>query len=170
MKQLLVIMGLIALTCACQPTGEKEMTIEERQEIAATIKQNFTETMALLQNNNQENFEKWMTTYVESNDEAWMKNPALWLQSLMLWSTKETIYDIWKPTEGVRSGTNLNIEEDYVAVLSPENAVYVLKGTYSVIDKDGNTSDDYPVSGTYVYVLRNGEWKTLHIHLSYLDQ
>lgn len=167
MKRLLLIMGLIAFTWACQPTSEKEMTIEEQQEIASIIKQDFMKTMELLKNNKQENFEKWMSTYVESNDEAWMKNPAIWLQSLTLWSTKETIYKIWKPKEGSRSGTSLNIEEDYVAVPSPENAVYVFKGTYSIIDEEGNTSDDYPLSGTYVYVLRNGEWKVLHAHLSY---
>ncbi len=167
MKRLLLIMGLIVLTWACQTMDEKEMTIEERQEIASTIKQNFMEMMELFKNNNQENFEKWINAYVESNDEAWMKNPALWFQGLNLWSTKEAIYEVWKPKEGSRSRTNLNFEEDYVAVLSPENAVYVFKGTYSIIDKDGNTSDDYPMSGTYVYVLRNGEWKILHTHLSY---
>ena len=167
MKQLLLFMGLFAMICACQPTGEKEMTNEERQEIASTIKQNFKETIELGKNNNQENFEKWMNVYVESNDEAWMNNPALWLNMLYLYPTKEAISEAWKPKEGSRSGTNFNIEEDYIAVLSPENAVYVFKGTYSITDKDGNTGDDYPMSGTNVYVLRNDEWKLFHIHQSW---
>lgn len=167
MKQLLLIMGLVAMTWACQTTGEKEMTIEQRQEVANTIKQQFQKLTDLWKNNNQENFEKWMYEWIESNDETWMNNPALWLNMLNLLPTKEAVYEAWKPGPDSRSGSNFNIEKDYVAVLSPEHAVYVFEGTFSITDKDGNTGDDIPMSGTYVYVLRNGVWKLLHIHHSW---
>ena len=169
MKRLLLIMGLIAMIWACQPTGEKEMTIEQQQEVANTIKQQFQKWTDLLKDHNQENFDKVMYDYVESNDEAWMDNPAFLLNMLYIYPTTEAIYEEWKPKPESRSGTDYNIEKDYVAILSPEHAVYVFKGTYSITDKDGNTGDDIPMSGTYVYVLRNGEWKFLHTHQSWQD-
>lgn len=169
MKRLLLIMGLIALTWACQTTGEKEMTIEQRQEVANTIKQQFQKWTDLLKDHNQENFDKVMYDYVESNDEAWMDNPAFFLNMMTLLPTKEKIDEVFRPIIEVRSSSNYKIDEDYVAVISAECAVYVFEGTFSITDKDGNTGDDIPMSGTYVYVLRNGEWKFLHTHQSWQD-
>ena len=42
MKRLLLIIGVVAMTCSCQPT-QKEMTPEQRQEVATIIKQDFSD-------------------------------------------------------------------------------------------------------------------------------
>jgi len=42
MKRLLLIISVVVMTCACQPT-QKEMTAEERSEVAAIIKQDFSD-------------------------------------------------------------------------------------------------------------------------------
>ena len=169
MKKLLLTIGIIALTCACQQTEEKEMTIEQREEVATIIKQQTQKMFDVLKVYNKENFEIFMDGWIESDDAAWMNNPALWLNMLYLHPTKEEIYEAWKPSPETRTGNNFNVEKDYVAVLTPEHAVYVFQGTYSVIDKDGNKSDENPMSGTYVFILKNDEWKLLHIHQSWID-
>lgn len=169
MKHLLMIIGIIALTCACKPIEEKKMTIEQREEVATAIKQQTQQIFNTLKVYNQENFEKFMDVWIESDDEVWINNPALWINMLYLLPTKEAIYETWKPSPESRSGNNFNIEKDYVAVLSPEHAVYVFTGTYSVVDKDGNISEDNPMSATYVFSLKNDEWKLIHVHQSWTE-
>jgi len=55
--------------------------------------------------------------------------------------------------------------EEYVTVISPETAILTGTGTSTLISKSGDS-----VSGTFafsiVFVLRDGEWKAIHIHES----
>ena len=110
MKKLLLTIGIIALTFACQPTEEKEMTIEQREEVATIIKQQTQKMFDVLKVYNKENFEIFMDGWIESDDAAWMNNPALWLNMLYLHPTKEEIYegiqklkqtgDVFEPRKG----------------------------------------------------------------------
>ena len=165
MKRLLLIIGVVAMTCACQPT-QKEMTPEQRQEVATIIKQDFSDMIEKMSNPGYD-LDEFLSTWVESDDEAWMNNPAFWLNMMTLLPTKEKIDEVWRPIIEVRSSSNYKIDEDYVAVISAECAVYVFKGFYTITSKEGNTTDPTPMSGSYVYVLRNDEWKMLHMHQSW---
>ncbi len=93
---------------------------------------------------------------------AWLLN-----DSTSVLPSKEKIDEVWRPICVVRSSTNYKIDEDYVAVISYECAVYVFKGFFTITSKEGHTTDPTPMSGSYVYVLRNDEWKILHTHQSW---
>jgi hypothetical protein len=164
---ILTFVAFLIIGCTNPNKDVEELTPEARQEIASSIRLSFNEMVKMLENHTLENVEKWINFYVESDDEAWMNEPVLWFNMLTVYPTKEAIRKVWTPTENSRLGTNMNIEEDYVAVLSPESATYVLKGTFSVIDTDGNTGADIPMSGIHVYVLRDDEWKIVHTHYSW---
>jgi ketosteroid isomerase-like protein len=165
MKQLLLIIGLATIIFACQPM-QNELTPEQRQDIANDIKQNFNDWTEKMGNPDY-TWDDSTSMWVESDDEAWMNNPALWLNMMTLYPTKENIDEVWGPIGEVRSSTNYYIDEDYVAVISAECAVYVFKGSFTITNKEGNTIDPVPMSGSYVYVLRNDEWKMLHMHQSW---
>lgn len=167
MRQLLLIIGIIAVISACQPTVENEISLEERQEISSTIKQEFNAMMGGIKHMDKEIFDDWMNYFVENNDEAWMDNPSLWLNMLYHYPTKDDIIKVWKPEGDETWGQNTLIEEEYVAVLSREYAVYVFKGTYASIDNEGVEGENTPMSGSYVFALRDGKWKILHIHQSW---
>lgn len=169
MKQLILIIGLIAMICACQPTAVKEMTPEERQEIATTIKQTNKEFFNMLKYVDQEVLDSSMDYFVENNDEAWMNNPAIFLNGLSFYPTKEAMYENWKPEADSHFGQNIYIDDEYVAVLSHEYAVYVLMGSFTIIDEEDNEGEKIPFSGSYVYALRNGKWKFLHTHQSWTN-
>ena len=166
MKRLLIIISLVALICACQTTP-KELTDEQRQEIATTIKKEFREIMLDNPDFTVENFEKILAKCVESDDKAWMGNPALWFNMMTLINDKEGM-EIWRPKPtSTRAESNYYIDEEYVAVLSIESALYTFKGSFTTTSKEGITSDTIPMSGSYVYVLREGDWKMLHMHQSW---
>jgi len=168
MKKLLLILGVFALLTSCQPT-QNELSPEKRQEIADTIKKEFNNLMGKNQDFTVENFDRMQQAWVESDDKVWMENPALWLNMMTLMPDKESM-EVWRPKpNSTRAATNYFIDEDYVAVISAECAVYVLKGTFTVTSKDGITTDPIPLSGSYVYVMRDGEWKMLHMHQSWED-
>ena len=169
MKQLILIIALIGLICACQPTAEKEMTLEERQEIASAIKQTHKEFFGMLKYVDQEVWDSIMDFYAETNDEAWMNNPAIAFNHLAFYPTKEAIYENWKPETDSHWGQNFYFDEGYVAVLSHEYAVYIVKGSATIIDEEGNEGEKLPMSGSYVYALRDGKWKVLHMHQSWTD-
>ncbi|MBT3242722.1 MAG: SnoaL-like domain-containing protein [Bacteroidetes bacterium] len=164
MKKLTVILGVIILFCACQQT-ESEMTDEQRQEIASTITQHFKDLMDQPSTDNW--VDEFLSSWVENDDKAWLGKPALWLNLMTLYPDQDKIYEVWKPIGEVRSSTDFTVDEDYVAVLSAESAVYVFKGSFTITYKEGTTTDPTPMSGSYVYVLRDGKWKTLHQHLSW---
>ena len=166
MKKLLLILGVFALLASCQ-TKQNDITPEEQEEIAKIIRSNVQFMVDSLTLNNQATFEKQLETWAETNDKAWVGEPAMWLNMMYLFPSKESIRETWDPSRVSRQKTNMKIDEDYIAVLSRESALYVFKGVFSITDKDGITGVEIPMSGTYVFVLRDGEWKTIHNHQSW---
>ena len=55
--------------------------------------------------------------------------------------------------------------EEYVSVISPETAVLAGTGKFTSITKKGETFGS-TFSVSIVFVLREGEWKVLHLHES----
>ena len=114
-----------------------------------------------------ETFNKWIGEMVSGDDEVWINNPAMWLNMLTFYPNNEVIYKVWEPAIKKRSSTIMKVDKDYVAVVSPEYAVYVIEGAFSVTDTDGNNTGEIPMTGTMVYVLKNNKWKVLHTHYSW---
>jgi hypothetical protein len=165
MKKLLTLLALLTLIFACDV--EEKITPEDREAIAAEIKTEFHNWINSM-SGSQKEFD--MSVWVESDDEAWMGKPALWFNMMTLFPDQEKIREVWEPVGETRSATNFKVDEEYVAVVSDDCAVYTFKGTFSITDIDGNTGPDIPMSGTYVYVERNDQWKMLHMHQSWKNE
>lgn len=144
-----------------------DMTAEQRQEIAEQVRTNFMEMIKLAENNTIENLHTTFKEYIDTSDAAWIEDPALALSMISLYPDKEAAFTAWAPKEGSRSGTVYKVEDEHIAVLSPESALYVFTGTFSIIEENGTISDEYPVSGTYVFVRTNDKWKIVHFHQSW---
>ncbi len=167
MKKTLLLIAFIALTWACQKEVPKELTLEQRQNIAEEIRQFQYNWLKSLEVFNEENFNVFLSGMVPGDNEVWMGNPAMWLNELTFFPNNEVINEYWRPEFENRSSTTFKIERDYVAVASPEYAVYVALGTFSVTDAQGNNMGDIPMSNTSVMAKTNNEWKVLHIHYSW---
>jgi hypothetical protein len=167
MKKTVLFMTFFTLLCACQKEVPKEMTLEDRQNIAEEIRQfqyNWLNSMEVFNN---ETINVFLSGMVPGDDEVWMGNPAMWLNELTFYPNNEVINESWQPEIENRSSTTFKIEKDYVAVVSPEYAVYVAIGTFAVTDAQGNNTGDIPMSGTSVMLKKNNQWKVLHWHNSW---
>jgi len=166
-KRLFFILGLIILISACQPTGKKELTDIQRQEIADTIRKCTQEWLNTFKDVNHENLDMFLDFFVESDEASWMNNPALWVGNLNIQSTKEKTEELWRPIVDERSSHDIKLIEDYIAVLSADHAIHVFKANYWITDTEGNTSKEHTSVITNVYVRKNDVWKILHHHQSY---
>ena len=163
-RRVTCIFAAAMLFSACTKT---EMTEIKRQEIADTIREITAEGLDRARVTSLENFNAWMADWVESDDEAWLNNPAMYVNRLNILTTKEWIDEVWRPTVERRSATHIDIVKDYVAVLSVEHALHVFEARWSVADMSGNITSEGPMTATTVWTRKNGEWKTLHYHQSW---
>jgi hypothetical protein len=167
MKIAMLFMSFFALICACQNEAPRELTLEERENIAEEIRQFQYNWMKSLEVFNEENFNVFLSGIIPGDNEVWMGNPAMWVNELTFYPDNEVINESWQHEFKNRSSTTFKIEKDYVAVASPEYAVYVAMGTFSVTDIQGNNMGDIPMSNTSVMLKKNNEWKVLHMHYSW---
>ena len=167
MKKILLFIAFFALICACQKEAPKRMTLEERQNIEEEIRLFQYKWLNSMEEFNKETFNIFLSGMVPDDDDVWMGNPAMWLNELTFFPNIEAINKYWQPEIENRSSTTINIEKDYVAVVSPEYAVYVGIGTFSITDAQGNNAGDIPMSCTSVMLKKNNEWKVLHWHNSW---
>lgn len=166
-KQFFVLLCLIILTIACQPTETPELTQAQRLEIADSVRQKNQEMMEIAALSNEESFNKGMAYWVESSDELWMGNPGIFVNRTEIIPTKEGIIEDYKPMIGTRARTNYTIGNEYFAVLSADHVVHVYEAKYSITDLEGETGPEYPMTATAVWVKRDGDWKILHYHQSW---
>ena len=166
-KQFFIIFCLVVLIISCQPTEIPELTDAQRQAIANEIRQIYQDMMERAKNINEETFNKGLEMVVESNDESWLGNPAIWVSRLQIIPTKEEMDKLWRPIIGRRASDEREMMDDYVAVLSPNHAIHVLKAKSILTSREGNIIENL-MTATTVYVKRNGEWKILHYHQSFM--
>ncbi len=165
MKKLLVIIGVIAIVCSCQQ-AETALTDEQKQKIADVIKQQFQSSMNMGEMN-QEKFDLMLSNMTEKEDQSWVGTPALWLNELSLYPDKSKVNEVWRPKPDQYLHQKFFVDEDFVAVISEDCAIYIFKGSFAYVDKEGEVGNKTPMSGSYVYVKRDGEWKWLHMHQSW---
>jgi ketosteroid isomerase-like protein len=166
-KRLNAVLGLIVLVSACQQYDKKELTDVQRQEIADTIRKRTQEWNSTVKEFDHENLNAFLDFWVESDEGLWLNNPALWVSNLTVLPTKERMEEFWRPIVDRRSGHDIKIVEDYIAVLSEDLAIHVFKANYWVIDAEGNKGEEQTCCITNVYLRKNDVWKVLHHHQSY---
>ena len=83
--------------------------------------------------------------------------------------TKEKYQELIRPEVDKLKGYSQDVEigEDYIAVLSEDIAIHVFKINSWMMDSEGKKLYKETGIGTIVYVLRKDAWKMLHIHQSY---
>jgi len=155
---------MFVLLLACQTSERAELTDAQRQEVADVIKQKTQEMLSLTKS---EDFDKGMAFWNEDGDPSWVGNSGVMVHMTEILPTKESIETSFRPMTQSRTSTNYKINHEYVAVLSLTHAVHVYEGTFSVTDNDGNTGEEYPITATTVWILKDGEWKILHFHQSW---
>jgi len=170
MKRLLIILASVALLASCQTT-QKELTPEERQEIADQVKKTFNESLELYRDLTVANFEKSLQYFVETDDPAWMGDPVMLQNMLYSIKTKERLDEVFRPDPNSnRKGQDYQEETSNVAVISDDCAVCVFTGKVAYTFKDTTPTIYQPISGSYVYVKKDGKWKCLHAHQSWVNE
>jgi hypothetical protein len=167
MRRLLVLFCLAVLMISCQPKEVPEMTDAERQEIADIIKQKNQESLALNESMGEEAYEKMMSFWLDTDDPSWLGNPGAFVQGIRVVPTLEAIDKFFRPMLKSRTSTNFTVNKDYISVMSREHVVYVVEGSYSITNLEGETGPEYPWTATSVWVNKEGEWKMLHYHQSW---
>ena len=166
-KRLCFIIGLVILISSCQQNGKQELTDIQRQEIADTIRKRTQEWLDTFREFNRGSLDTFMDFWVESDEVSWLDNPALWTSNLTIIPTKERIKEFWLPQLDERSAHDVELVEDYVAVLSEDKAIHVFKANYRITDIEGKKGKEQTFCATNVYVRENDAWKILHHHQSY---
>jgi len=163
MKRLVAFVGLVLLVgCQAPPA---EMTEAEKEAIAGEILQVMQESYEAAAAN--DDFEGMMASWSGDPSAYFVGEPAMYLSRMMLLTDVEAIRAYWEPSTQTRGGTNLLPSDEYVAVLSPDAALHVFVGDWSVLNLEGGVSSEGRMSATTLFVRENGEWKQLHYHQSF---
>ena len=152
MRWITVFACILFLTC--QP-GNRQMTDAERAEIEKIIIAKHREMSEL---SSQLDAEKVWDFFIENNHGIYAIEGALTL-------TYDEAVNSGRESYNSLEWMKTDMQQEYAAVLSPESALFTGTGTVSGKIKSGD-SFSVPFAITVVYVLRNGEWKAVHMHES----
>lgn len=157
-------LAVFMLFSACQPAPPPEFTEADRAAIAEEVMEVAQGLRSALAAND---FEAQMTAWAENAGAYWVGDPAMYLNRLVVLTDVEAIRAYWEPAMEGRSANNLMPSEEYVAVLSPDVALHVYEGDWSVADTTGAITGEGRITGTTVFVREDGEWRQIHYHQSW---
>jgi ketosteroid isomerase-like protein len=142
----------------------QEMTDADRQAIAAEIERLNAEFMERGRPEDADaNFAMW-----SANAESYfVGEPALFSQGYNIVPTMEDLRAFFDPSGWNRQSTNITALSTSVAVLSPESAVHVTEGHFSITNMEGETGPERTMTMTGVWVKEDGAWKVVHWHQSW---
>ena len=161
----LLVLGVGFFLYSSPTAPSVEMTEADREGIAQEIRQVVQEGFEMVAAN--DDFEGMMASWSGDPSAYFVGEPAMYLNRLVLLTDVEAINAYWEPSIQTRSGTNMIPSQEHVAVLSPDIALHVFKGDWSVLDLEGNVSSEGPITVTTLFVREDGEWKQLHYHQSW---
>jgi hypothetical protein len=165
MRRLAALSILLLLTaCQAPPPPEPAFTDADREAIASEIEQLSGEMLDL---GRPEEVEQQWTYWSPNADSYFVTEPAVFAQSTRILSSMEEVREFFDPSRWNRQRTNITTVSSRVAVLTPESAVQVIQGRFSVTDMAGETGPEYPMSMTGVWVREDGAWKVVHWHQSW---
>jgi hypothetical protein len=159
----LSILSLVFLA-ACQPTTT-ELTEEQKGEIAADIRQvvaEFWNSVEVMDT------DRWLDHWSPELEPFFQTQPAIAVNLLTIVQTVDDWRAGWEPTFAQRSGHDIALENEHVAVLAEDIVLHVSRGTFTVSDTLGNTTEPAPWTVSTVWVHRDAEWKILHFHQSWI--
>ncbi|MBT8397628.1 MAG: SnoaL-like domain-containing protein [Gemmatimonadetes bacterium] len=164
----IVALFALALAVACQapPPPEPEFTDADRQAIAGEIESLGVDMLAL---GSVQDHDAMLAFWSTEADSYFSSEPAVFAQGVQILSTMQEFREYFDPSGWNRQSTNFTVLSNRVAVLSPESAVQVVGGSYSVTDTEGETGPEYPMSMTGVWVKEGTTWKVVHWHQSWTD-
>ena len=159
------VLAAFALTvlAACQP-ATTELTEEQKAEIAAEVRDVVGEYTDAIE---AADLDGWMSYWSSEPEQFFQGQPALFVNRLTILPTMENIRTAWESAFDARSAHDLVAENEYVAVVGEDAALYVFDGTFSISDTLGNTTEPAPYTVSIVWVRQSGEWKVLHRHQSW---
>ena len=159
------VLAAFALTvlAACQP-ATTELTEEQTTAIASDIRQAFAEQIAAV---GSADLDAWMDFYVSEDATGFVGQPALWVNRLDIYPTVVELREMWEPEMAARSGHDFVTESEHVAVLGENVGLHVYKGTFTITDTLGNTSEPAPWTVSTVWARGDAGWKILHLHQSW---
>ena len=145
--------------------GQNGLTTEERESIKETVKNQSQEFWNLATHDyNDENYKKLLGLLVDSDDEVWLGEPAFWIGSNNIYYTKDEIKEGFEWVFARRESTPTKIKENYFAVLAPDLVIEVMAQDYYALLLNGVRGSDYEALYTIVWVLKENQWKILHLH------
>lgn len=158
---IIIIFGLITN----QNFAQSDLSTDERKLIKEAVELRSKELWRLhTQDYNEQNLERLMDFFVETEDKSWMGKPAILLDGIYFTHSREEIEDIFRTVFARRHSAPFKIYEKYFAVISEEVVVEIQTIENYIIAKNGNRSPDFEAGDTLVWILRDNEWKILHWH------
>jgi ketosteroid isomerase-like protein len=97
----------------------------------------------------------------------YMMEPALLSQGYSIVSGMEELQRFFEPSNWNRQSTNISTSMRTVAVLSPESAVHVADGRFSITSIEGETGPERVMTMTSVWAKEDDGWKVVHWHQSW---
>jgi hypothetical protein len=145
---------------------EPEFTQADRQAIAAEIERLSSEMNQLSRPEDQA---AWLTYWSDSADSYFVAEPAVFAQGVRILTTMDSFREFFDPSQWNRRSTNFTTEPSHIAVLSPDVAIQVTGGYFSITNMEGETGPNYPISLTTVWVREGDAWKIIHNHQSWTN-
>jgi ketosteroid isomerase-like protein len=161
---LAIVVLLLFAACQAPPPPEPEFTDADREAIAAEIEGLSAEILAL---NRPEDADANLAMWSPNADSYYVTEPVLFFQSYVPVSSLEDLREFFDPSRWNRQSTNITATRTSVAVLTPESAVSVAEGHFSVTSIEGETGPEYAMTMTGVWVKEDGAWKIVHWHQSW---
>jgi len=151
--------------------AQSEFTTEERKEVKESVKKQSQAFWDLATHDyNDENYKRLVGLLVESDDEAWMGEPAFWIGSNNIYYTKDEIKFGYEWVFANRESTPTKIKENYFAVLAHDLVIEVMTQDFYALSLSGFRGTDQEALYTIVWVLKGNQWKILHLHKTQFEK
>ncbi len=162
---LTLAVGLAVLAaCRAAPPGPAAMSAADVQAIRDEIGARTLEINALGATND---LEQYRSVFATNADALFRGDLAVFVHGTRVLPTTQAVWEAFEPMKTTRRGTNFDLVESHVAVLSPTMALQVATQRFSVVDTMGVESPMYPMSSTTLWVKEGDQWKIAHHHQSW---
>jgi hypothetical protein len=165
MRRILLAALAVSVFVACQP-ATTELTEEMKAEIAAEIRQVVAE---FWQTAEEVDIQRWLGYWPPEIESYFQTEPAFQVNMLNILTGADEVRENWVSDFAARSANGIVLANEHIAVLTEDLALHVSKGSFTVSDTLGNTTEPAPWTATTVWVRHSGEWKNLHMHQSWIQ-
>jgi len=151
--------------------AQEGLTKENRKTLKEAVEKRSEQFWNLFTNDyNAENLQILKDFLVETDDESWLGKPAFWIRNDEIYYVKDEIEEGFEMAFANRISTPTKIKENYYAVIAADVVIEVMTQDYYIISESGNRSPDFRASFTIVWVLKEDQWKIIHLHKSQFDK